>query len=139
MRDAARSIALFVTALGALGACDDRGARVAIDGVAVGRAPDGAVIVDVDVLGVERGGGNVGAYCVTVHHLIPGVNPAFLTPRVRYREELEYAEACAMDLRDGDTRTYRFVSTRLDLASGAPVRVQARVSRDLDIEDARVP
>jgi hypothetical protein len=130
---------LFFASVLALAACEDRGARISIEEVRVHRAPEARVVVDVDVLGVERGGGNVGAYCVTAHFLNPVVNPAFLPARTRYVEELEFQDACASDLEDGDTRAFRFVSERTDLPPGAPVRVQARVSRDVDIHDARIP
>ena len=124
--------------LGAAG-CDEPGAGVRIDEASAARGPDGRGVVDVTVRAFERLGGHVGTYCVSAHFLRPEVDPLFLPTRARYFEALEFAERCEADLEDGDVRTFRFVSASTTLPPGAPVRVQARIERDIDVLDLRVP
>lgn len=84
---------------------------------------DARVTVDVEIEADEQGGGAVGRYCVSVHWMYFGFNP-FTEPLRSYPGEFESLQQCADDLHDGDRRTYRFVSNRLDLMQGQPARVQ---------------
>ncbi len=120
-------------------ACDDFGARVIVEEARTSRDPEGRAITDVDVRGVEHGGGNVGAYCVTAHFFPIGVDPTFVPVRRSYAEAVDHGEVCGADLEDGDVRTVRFFAASVALPAGTPVRVQARTARELDSRDVRIP
>ena len=97
-----------------LGACSDEPrASLAITAARVTRAPEGRVIVDVDVVAYEGLGGNVGIYC-TRATFGPGTDDA--------------VEVCAADLEDGDTKTVRLVSNGF-VAPGAAIGVRVRLGR----------
>lgn len=130
-------LALFA-ALAAAG-CDEPGAGVRIDDASAARGPDGRGVVDVKVRAFERLGGHIGTYCVSAHFLRPEVDPLFLPTRARYFEAVEFEERCEADLEDGDVRSFRFVSGSATLPPGAPVRVQARIEREIDVLDLRMP
>jgi hypothetical protein len=108
-----------------LGAGCDHSATVLVVAARPSRDPDNRVAVEVEVEAVEQAGGSVGRYCVSVHWFSPGFNPTTEVQRF-YQGELDWIEACASDLEDGDRRTVRLVSNRTDLAKDLPARVQVK-------------
>jgi hypothetical protein len=134
----AKAASLLLALVPLLAACDDPGAIVLIEHARASRDVEGRAVVDVDLIGIERAGGNVGVYCVSAHFFAVGVEPAFLAARYRYLEAAERGETCARDLEDGDTRAMRFVSSAA-LPAGTAVRVQVVTGNELHFKDVRVP
>lgn len=125
--------AMVLALLGAL-ACD-RGAGFEILDVHTSRAPDGRVVADIAIEGVEQGGGDVGPYCVSVHWFNFGFGSQ-TEPTIVYAGAIDKVEQCDADLSDGDLRTYRLISNRTDLAPGQPARVQVRFARSITTKQA---
>jgi hypothetical protein len=134
---------LLVAVLGSLSlgvagpACGDREATVVIDDVSATVQDDRRVRVDVVVRASEQTGASVGRYCVSVNWL--GYDTTLLEPAPTYFGAFETLTQCAADLGDGDTRSFVFVSTRVDIPSGTSVRAQAIVGHEIQFEDTSTP
>lgn len=76
------------------GACEDPMAWIDMVEARATRDPSGRVVVDVDLLARQGLGDNIGVYCL----------------RVDFPDQKLPAQECKADLRDGDTKTARFVS-----------------------------
>ena len=108
----------------------DKVSYVRILDARLSRTDTGLVQADVELEAAEKGGGNVGPYCVSVHYLPLG--SVLAEGRFEYPGEVELVEQCGVDLSDGDQRTYRLVSTTV-LAGSLPARVQVRQERRFEI------
>ncbi len=99
----------------------------------VTRDAENHVVADVQLEAAEKGGGNVGHYCVSIHYFVVGTvqSVGYQT----YPGELDAAELCDDDLSDGDQRFVRLVSTRTDLGAGLPARVQVLQGRDFEFRE----
>lgn len=106
----------------------DRNAALEILEAKTSRDPDGRLVVDVAIEGIEQAGKNVGTYCVSAHFMPIGfARDTF--EATRYSNELDVVQVCDDDLEDGDRRAFRLVSNRTDLPALIPIRVQARLAR----------
>jgi hypothetical protein len=130
----------FVLAVGlvALSACD-RPAEVSIRDARASRGADNRVVVDVDLEAIEQAGGAAGPYCVSVHWFDIGFDPAPQGTQLRYLGETDFVSECANDLGDGDRRTVRLVSSKTDLAAGAPARVQIKHGKLFETKAVAAP
>jgi len=140
MRALSRHVAVCaaVFAGGASVAGCDQVASVVVVEVRPFRDAERRVVVDVDVEGVEQSGRTAGAYCVSLH-VFPLGFPPTSSDQPRYTSALEVVEQCDAGLGDGDRRTFRFVTARTDYVTGQPLRVQVRLGRIYDREEAFVP
>jgi hypothetical protein len=132
--------ALFLVAALGLASCS-RTSGVAVLEVRPVRLEDNAVLVDVDVAGFEQSGAEVGPYCVSVHFLPAFYDPAVAPPATVYFAQMDTVEQCLPGnngMRDGDRRTFRFVSTKKDLPGGF-VRAQTKVAREIETMDVALP
>lgn len=132
--------ALVVFAGLALASCS-RTSGVTVLEVRPVRLEDNAVLVDVEVAGFEQSGKDVGPYCVSVHFLPAIYDLSVTAPATVYFAEMEQLEQCLPGdngLRDGDRRTFRFVSTKKDLPGGF-VRGQTKVGREFETRDVDLP
>lgn len=132
--------ALTIASVLGLASCS-RTAGVAVLEVRPVRLADNAVLVDVDVAGFEQSGNDVGPYCVSVHFLPAFYDLALTAPATVYSGEMEQVRQCLPGdngMRDGDRRTFRFVSTKKDLPAGF-VRAQTKVGREIETMDVAFP
>jgi hypothetical protein len=132
------SVGVFALAASSSG-CDP-GAAVVVDDVSATRLPDGRIQVDVQIVGAEQGGGNLGDYCVAAYWFDP-LDLGALQPALAYSSVKDSVLRCARDigeLRDGDRIFVRLVSNRTDL-SGSPMRTQANVGTEVRTSDGFAP
>jgi hypothetical protein len=122
--------------------CDDPNATVVVENVSLGKTDTGHIAVDIEVVGAQAGGGDVGSYCVSAHWF-PLFADLSLTPTDNvYPGELDHVVVCENGgLSDGDHRTFHFESTKTDrdLVVNTPVRGQARVGRSYHKQDTSNP
>ncbi|HVJ92217.1 MAG TPA: hypothetical protein VM580_20595 [Labilithrix sp.] len=111
----------FATMGGALGGCEDPGAKLEMLDARAFRA-DGRVVVDIDLRAHEALGGNFGIYCTSV--TFPG--------------QERPAEQCSADLEDGDTKTVRLLSDGW-VAPGASMSVRVRWDRAAIVRTLAAP
>lgn len=132
--------ALALSAVVLLASCS-RTAGVTVLEVRPVRLDDNAVLVDVEVAGFEQSGKDVGPYCVSVHFLPAFYDLSLTAPATVYFAEMDQVEQCLPGdngMRDGDRRTFRFVSTKRDLPGGF-VRAQTKVGREIETMDVVLP
>jgi hypothetical protein len=135
--------AVLLAGLAAMNVSCNRTAGVAIEDVRPSRvAGTNAISVDVEVAGYEQSGGSVGAYCVSVHFCPEGFIADLTDPQPGYFAELDRVETCVSPsevLKDGDRRTFRFVSHRTDIPANLNLRAQSRIGHEYDYMDVPTP
>jgi hypothetical protein len=104
-----RRLVVFVVSALASSACNDPDASIEITATRTARDPVRHVIFEVDLLGHESLGRNVGTYCT----------------HVTFTGQADAVDRCDADLHDGDRKTLRFVSENVpDPGSLCAVRVR---------------
>lgn len=107
-----RSLVTFAAvALGAAGiaSCGGNRARIEVEDARAGWvdfASNRRVYVELDLLGDDQLGGNIGRYCLTT----------------TFAGTLQVPDACANDLADGDRKTMR-VESQGDQAESVPIHI----------------
>ena len=101
----------------------DKVAYVRILGSDLTRDDADLVVAKIQVEAAEKGGGNVGPYCVSIHY--GPIGYIFVNDQINYAGELDFVEQCGVDLSDGDQRFYNLTS-HLVLDANLPARVQVR-------------
>src|SRR5204862_11399 len=84
------SARMLVSAVALLGVAScGRTAGVAIVDVRPGRIEENALSIDVDVAGYEKGGNDVGRYCISLHFLPTAYIPDQTDPAAGYANEID--------------------------------------------------
>ena len=84
----------------------------------------------VQVEAAEKGGGNVGPYCVSIHY--GPIAYLFVDDRINYPGEIDFVEQCGVDLSDGDQRFFDLTSN-IVFDANLPARVQVRQGTAFEI------
>lgn len=126
----ARYYASVALSLGAVLSGCDQVSYVRILDARLSRDANDLVVAEIEVEAAEKGGGNVGPYCVSIHYLPVGT--VLAEGHINYPGEVDWVEQCGVDLSDGDQRFFNLTSN-LVLDPSLPARVQVRQHGDFQI------
>lgn len=104
-----RTVAILAALVLSTLSCSGNRARIEVEDTRTGWvdfASNRRVYVELDLLGSDQLGGNIGRYCLTT----------------KFAGTLQVPDACATDLSDGDRKTMR-VESQGDQPEGVPINV----------------